>query len=159
MHVVPPLPSDDIEKVGWIVSYTPPLFPVSSGAYLSHSKQETHAPSILGKNTTAVSSLCQANLLLLSPKYCGFFSLQFGQGLFLPYFSRHSLQSSFPHFSCCLGSSATSRHMPHTRALSGSASKLNLLALLFAAILLTLNTADHVVCRWHALIWYCIKHD
>ncbi len=69
---------------------------------------------------------CASYLLLLSWKYRGSFILQLGQGFFLPCFSKHFLQSSLPHFLCCLGSSATPKQITHSRALTGSARKLYL---------------------------------
>ena len=62
------------------------------------------------------------HLLLLSLKYCGALSLQFGQGLDLPYLFKHLSQNSLPHSTCCCGASATSRQIKHFRASLGSRS-------------------------------------
>ena len=76
-----------------------------------------------------IYALAPMHLLLLSSKYCGCSLLQFGQGLSLPYFSKHSLQSSLPHLLCCHGSSAISRHTTHWRLLSGSSVNLYIVPL------------------------------
>ena len=117
----------------------PPTHTPSSYCCTSH--EELLLPCYLF-NKTKNQLLCNVpyltvHLLLLSSKYCGRSLLQLGHGLTLQYFSKHSLQSSLPHFSCCLGSSATSRHITHCRALPSSSRKSYLLVLSWKPLCLT----------------------
>lgn len=66
------------------------------------------------------------HLLLMSLKNLGWAMLQLGQGL-SPSKSKHFLQKSLPHSSCCLGSPATSRQIKHFNASSGSEMNMNIL--------------------------------